>query len=63
MYTRASSINMKKKVLTSFATANSKLKVVVATTAFSRGIDCLDICNVVHYGPPASIEQYAQETR
>ena len=63
MYTRATSISMKKKVLASFATANSKLKIVVAINAFSIGIDCPDIPNIIHfYGPPASIEQYAQET-
>ena len=62
MYTRASSEDMKEKVLTSFMTAGSKLRVVVATTAFSMGIDCPDIQNVIHHGPPPSTEQYVQET-
>lgn len=62
MYTRATSNNMKKKILASFVTPNSKLKIVVATTAFSMGIDSPDIRNVIHYGLPATIEQYAQET-
>jgi len=26
------------------------------------GVDCPDICNVIHYGPPKCIEQYVQET-
>ena len=26
------------------------------------GIDCPDILNVVHHGPPTNIEQYVQET-
>lgn len=62
MYTRASSNDMKKKVLASFMTAGGKLRIVIATTAFSMGIDCPDISNVIHYGPPGNVEQYVQET-
>ena len=62
MYTRASSNDMKKKVLLSFMAVNGTLRIVIATTAFSMGIDCPDIVNVVHYGPPTNLEQYAQET-
>ena len=54
MYIRASSEEMKKKVLASFMTAGSKLRIVMATTAFSMGVDCPDIQNIVHYGPSAS---------
>jgi len=62
MYTSALFEGHKKQVLTSFMTAGSKLRIVAATTAFSMGIDCPDILNVVHHGPPTNIEQYVQET-
>ena len=62
MYTRASSIDMKKKVLASFVTTDSKLRIIIATAAFSMGIDCPDICNVIHFGPPTHIEQCVQES-
>ena len=62
MYTRASFNVMKKKVLLSFMAVNGMLRIVIITTAFGMGIDHLDIVNVVHYGPPANLEQYAQET-
>ena len=61
MYTRASSENMKQKILTSFMTAGSKLRTLIATTAFSMGIDCPDIHNIIHCGSPATVEQYVQE--
>ena len=61
MFTRASTKEMKDKVLKSFINKDSKLRLVVATTAFSMGIDCPNICNVVHFGVPATIEQYVQE--
>jgi len=62
MYTRASSEKMKEKVMRSFITAGSKLRILIATTAFSMGVDCPDIRNVIHYGSPANVEQYVQET-
>ena len=39
-----------------------KLRLVIATAAFSMGVDCPDICNIIHYSPSTSIEQYVQET-
>ena len=62
MYTRASTPEMKEKVLSSFTIPNSKLRLVVGTTAFGMGIDCPDIRQVIHYGPPSDVEQYVQES-
>lgn len=62
MYTRACSDEMRKKVLSSFMQPDGKLRLVVATMAFSMGVDCPDIVNVIHYGPPSSVLQYMQET-
>ena len=43
MFTRASTKKMKEKVLKSFVDVQSKLRLVVATTAFSIGIDCPNV--------------------
>ena len=61
MFTRASTKEMKEKVLKSFIDVQSKLRLVFATTAFSMGIDCPNIRNVMHFGVPGTIEQYIQE--
>jgi len=37
------------------------LRVVIATTAFSMGIDIPDVREVIHWGPPCNLEQYVQE--
>ena len=41
----------------------SSLRLVLATIAFGMGIDCPDVRQIVHYGPPGDIESYVQETR
>lgn len=41
---------------------NSNLLVVVATVAFGMGVDCPDIRQIIHIGPPDDITSYIQET-
>ena len=62
MYTRASLLEMNEKVMASFKTPGSKLRIVIATIAFAMGVDCPDIRQVLHYGPPSLVEEYVQET-
>ena len=53
---------MNEKVLTSFLVPGGLLRVLIATAAFSMGIDCKDIRCVMHYGAPATVTEYVQET-
>jgi len=57
MYTRASTAVMKETVMLLFTKEDSVLRVVIATTAFSMGIDCLDIHQVIHWGVPTGNRQ------
>ena len=50
MYSRASTSDMKEKVISTFCTKDSVLRVVIATTAFSMGLDCPDIHQIIHCG-------------
>ena len=61
MYTRASTDDMKSLIMSTFSLENSTLCLVIATTSFSMGIDIPDIREVIHWGPPSDLEQYAQE--
>lgn len=37
---------------------NSNLRVVIATVTFGMGIDCADVRQVIHLGPPDDLEAY-----
>ena len=62
MYTQASTISKKEKVLEAFCNPKGIVRIINATTAFGMGVDCFDICVVIHWGPPSSLEEYVQET-
>ena len=62
IFTRASTPEMKERILASFCSVGTKLRVLVATTAFGMGIDCPDICTVVHWCPPHDVDAYVQES-
>ena len=52
MFTRASTPAMKEMIMSLFSDTKSVLRVLIATTAFSMGIDVLDIHQVFHFGAP-----------
>ena len=61
MYTRASTSAMKEIIMSTFSDTKSILRVLIATTAFSMGIDLPDIHQIFHFGAPCDVEQYLQE--
>ena len=52
---------VKESIVASFR-RSTHLRVVVATVAFGMGIDCPDVRQVIHVGPPDDLESYVQET-
>lgn len=62
MFTSCTEVCVKNQILQSFTSPNSPLRVVIATIAFGLGIDCPDIRQIVHLGPPDDVESYLQAT-
>lgn len=62
IFTSSTDGNQKDLILSQFTTTSSCLKVIVATSAFGLGLDAPDVSEVIHWGPPRTIEQYVQET-
>ena len=61
MYHSSVDQEIKESILNLFSKP-SHLRIVIATVAFGMGIDCRDVRQVVHVGPPEDIECYIQET-
>ena len=53
---------MKEEILEQLNLQPSKIRVVLATVAFGMGVDICSIREVIHIGPPRTIQEYFQET-
>ena len=62
VFTAASNISMREEVLKEFCKTDTKLGVLIATTAFGLGVDCIDIERVINYGTPSTLEELVQES-
>ena len=60
MFTSGTHPDVKDKILNSFKHPSATLRIVVATIAFGMGIDCPNIHQIIHVGPPSDIESYIQ---
>ena len=56
MYHSSATQPTKEKIITSFCQQESKLRILIATSAFRLGIDCPDIRHIIHWGPPTDLD-------
>ena len=61
MYTSVTRKPIKDSIIASFVKPDTPLRIVICTIAFGTGIDCLDVHQVIHWGPSSDIESYVQE--
>ncbi len=62
MFTHPTKKEVKDSIIQSFCQPDSPLRIVICTVAFGMGIDCPNVRQIVHWGAPADIEAYLQET-
>ncbi len=60
MFLSGTQPEVKTEILRSFKDPNSNLRIVIATIAFGLGIDCPNIREIIHVGPPSDVESYIQ---
>ena len=60
MFTSCTDDIVKEQIIDNF-TKESCLRIVCATIAFGMGVNCSDIRQVIHFGPPDDVESYVQE--
>jgi len=61
IFTAASDNDMREEIITEFCKSDTKLRLIIASTAFGLGIDCKDIARVINYGTPTTLEELVQE--
>ena len=61
MFTNITDNISKKSIVTQFCNSQSELRVVIATVAFGMGINCPDVCKVIHFRSPCTLLNYGQE--
>lgn len=62
MFTACTLPSVKNNILECFTNPAGRLRIIVATIAFGMGLDCPNVRCIVHWGVPADVEAYLQET-
>ena len=62
MFTAGTKSEMRQRILETFSKTDSKLRVLIATSAFGLGVDCPDITRVINWGPPPTLEDLLQQS-
>lgn len=62
MYTSVTVDSVKEQIVKSFCDPNGNLRVIICTVAFGMGLDCQNVCHIIHWGPSTDLEGYVQET-
>ena len=62
MFTACTEQKVKDVIISNFTQQEAHLRIVIATVAFGMGLDSPNIRRIIHWGTPADIESYIQET-
>lgn len=62
VFTAVSTPQMREAVLKEFCKCDTRLRLLIATTAFGMGVDCPDIERIINWGCPNTLEELVQET-
>ncbi|KAL5509555.1 hypothetical protein EMCRGX_G004946 [Ephydatia muelleri] len=61
MFTSVTDKEVQDSIISSFCKSDTCLRVVICSIAFGMGLDCRDVIQVIHWGPPSNLEAYMQE--
>ena len=61
MYHAGTPASAKEHILTSMATDDADLRILICTVAFDMGGNCKGVRRAIHFGPSKSVELYVQE--
>ena len=61
MFTSGTHPEVKEVILKSFQSQIAPLRIVIDTIAFGMGIDCPDVQEIIHVGPPSDVEDFVQQ--
>ena len=61
VFTSVSTTEMREMVLKVFRNCSTKLRILIATTAFGLGVDCPDVERIINWGAPNTLEELVQE--
>ena len=61
MYHAGTPASAKEHILTSMATDDGDLRILICTVAFGMGVNCKGVRRAIHFGPSKSVELYVQE--
>lgn len=62
MFQSTTDEDIRKFIIKSFSDEHGTVRLLLATIAFGMGVNCRALNNVIHFGPPSSLEDYFQET-
>ena len=61
IFTAASDKDIREEILAEFSKSNSSIRLLIASTTFSLGVNCVDISRIINYGIPSTLEELVQE--
>ena len=52
---------VQESIIKSLSCSKAPLRVLICTIAFGMGLACVDVTQIIHWGPASDVERYMQE--